>query len=74
MPEEHRDLLVEGDDLLRKGRVWTSQVQTKWVAGQPGLKEGRIGRHVVFSDESHAAGGEDRWPSPLSYLAMATGW
>jgi len=74
MAEEHRDLLVQGDDLLPGGRAWTSRVETSWVSGKPGLKEGRVGRHSVYSDESHAAGGEDRWPSPLSYLAMASGW
>jgi hypothetical protein len=74
MNEGHRDLLVEGDDLLRNGHKWTSRVETRWVPGEQGLKEGKIGRHTVYSDESHAAAGEDRWPSPLSYLAMATGW
>lgn len=72
--EENRDGLASGADLRRAGWSATKVVFTQTVEGRPGLKLGRIDDHVVYSDESAAMGGEDEYPSPLSYLAMATGW
>jgi uncharacterized OsmC-like protein len=38
------------------------------------LKRGISGKFEVFSDEHQRIGGTDRYPSPMSYLAMAIGF
>lgn len=57
--------------------VWTTNendVRTEVVAGELQLKRGVAGKFEVFSDEAARIGGTDRYPSPMTYLAMAVGF
>ena len=38
------------------------------------LKIGRFRHFEVFSDEPPRIGGEDRYPQPLTYIAMGVGF
>jgi hypothetical protein len=51
-----------------------SDVYTEFVAGEAQLKRGQAGKFEVYSDEAARIGGTDRYPSPMSYLAMAVGF
>jgi uncharacterized OsmC-like protein len=49
-------------------------VYTEVVAGEMHLKRGAVGKFEVFSDEAARIGGTDKFPSPMSYMAMGTGF
>lgn len=57
------------------GPGWSSTkvVETEY-GDRKGLKVGRVDAHVVHSDEPETAGGQDEYPSPLSWLALSVGW
>ena len=38
------------------------------------LHEGRRGKFVFYSDEPPTLGGEDNYPSPLTYIACGVGF
>ncbi len=38
------------------------------------LKRGTVGKFEVFSDEAARIGGTDKYPSPMTYIAMAVGF
>jgi len=72
--DERPDGLTAGGDIRRPGWMSTKVVVTETVEGRPGLKVGYFGDHVGYSDETIEMGGDDEYPSPLTYLAWATGW
>ena len=51
-----------------------NDVLTEVIAGEMHLKRGIAGKLEVFSDEHQRIGGTDRYPSPMTYLAMAVGF
>lgn len=70
-----RDDLVGPDgDLKRNAVQHTVAVTTELVPGRHGLKVGRYGRHVGYSDEHPNYGGNDEYPPPLVFAAWALGW
>ena len=44
------------------------------VEGSLQLKRGVAGEHEIFCDEGAQIGGTGRYPTPMAYLAMATGF
>ncbi len=60
---------------LPKGGIATDQtVMTEMVEGNMHLKRSQFGKFEVFSDEGANIGGTDTAPTPMTYLAMATGF
>ena len=49
-----------------KTPVFTSRVKVKLLENQ--LKEGRLGKYTVLSDETVDRGGSDKGPPPLQYF------
>lgn len=66
--------VIDKPDLPPSGITNENDVLTEVVSGEMHLKRGRAGKFEVFSDEAARIGGTDRYPSPMSYLAMAIGF
>ena len=66
--------VIEKPELPAGGITNENDVLTEVVTGELQLKRGRAGKFEVFSDEHPRIGGTDRYPSPLTYLAMAVGF
>ena len=66
--------VIDKPELPPEGIATDSEVYTEVVAGEGQLKRGTIGKFEVFSDEAARIGGTDKYPSPMSYMAMGTGF
>jgi len=66
--------VVDKAELPAGGITNENDVFTEQLAGEMHLKRGRFGKFEVFSDEHQRLGGTDRYPSPMTYLAMAIGF
>jgi hypothetical protein len=66
--------VIDRPELPAGGITNENDVYTEVVAGGMHLKRGRAGKFEVFSDEHQRIGGTDKYPSPLTYLAMAVGF
>lgn len=66
--------VVDKPELPDGGITNENDVFTEQIAGEMHLKRGRMGKFEVFSDEHQRLGGADRYPSPMTYLAMAIGF
>jgi len=68
------------DSLLREGDLKPRAVDhtitaiTEFLPDKDPLKSGTFGSHVVYSDEPPAVGGNNEWPPPLGYAALAVGF
>ena len=62
--------------LGRSGKIWAGQRAEDILNFmlEMHLKRGTMGKFEVFSDEHQRIGGTDRYPSPMTYLAMAIGF
>ena len=66
--------VIDKPELPPGGITNENDVHTEVVAGEMHLKRGTMGKFEVFSDEAARIGGTDKYPSPMSYLAMAVGF
>ena len=66
--------VIDKPELPPRGITNENDVHTEMVAGELQLKRGRAGKFEVYCDEPARIGGTDRYPSPMSYLAMAIGF
>ena len=66
--------VIDKPELPPGGITNENDVHTEVVAGEMQLKRGTMGKFEVFSDEAARIGGTDRYPSPMTYLAMAIGF
>ena len=66
--------VIDKPELPPGGITNENDVLTEVVAGEMHLKRGTMGKFEVFSDEHQRIGGADRYPSPMTYLAMAIGF
>jgi hypothetical protein len=74
LPSEPGQRVIDRPELPSQGISTDSEVYTEVVADEGQLKRGTIGKFEVFSDEAARIGGTDRYPSPMSYMAMAIGF
>jgi len=74
LPSEIGQRVIDKPELPPGGIVTDNEVYTEVVAGEGQLKRGTFGEFEVFSDEAARIGGTDRYPSPMSYMAMGTGF
>ena len=74
LPSEVGQRIIDKPELPPQGVTTDSEVYTEFVADEGQLKRGTIGNFEVFSDEAARIGGTDKYPSPMSYLAMAVGF
>jgi hypothetical protein len=68
------DRVIDKPELPAQGITNENEALTEVVAGELQLKRGTAGKFEVLCDEPARIGGTDRYPSPMSYLAMAIGF
>jgi len=68
------DRVIDKPELPAPGITNENEVLTEVVEGELQLKRGTAGKFEVLCDEPARIGGSDRYPSPMSYLAMAIGF
>ena len=61
-------------ELPPKGLYTDNTVHAEMVEGSLQLKRGTAGEFEIFCDEGAHIGGTARYPTPMAYLAMATGF
>ena len=66
--------VIDQPELPSEGLATDSEVFTEVVEGQMQLKRGKVRHFEVFCDEQDRIGGTDKYPSPMSYMAMGTGF
>ena len=66
--------IIDKPELPSQGVSTDSEVYTEVVAGSSQLKRGTIEHFEVFCDESPRIGGEGKHPTPMTYMAMGTGF
>ena len=74
LPSQIGSRIIDKPELPAQGVTTDNEVYTEVVAGEMHLKRGTIGKFEVFCDEAARIGGTDKYPSPMSYLAMAVGF
>ena len=74
LSEKPGERVIDKAELPAQGITNENDVLTETIAGELQLKRGRWGKFEVFSDEAARIGGTDRYPSPMTYLAMAVGF
>ena len=55
-------------------RPTDSTVYTEVVEGSLQLKRGKADHYEIFCDEGSRIGGEGKYPTPMAYMAMGTGF
>ncbi len=66
--------VIDKPELPPDGIPGENEAMTEVLSGQMQLKRGVAGKFEVFCDEPARIGGTDKYPSPMSYLAMAIGF
>jgi hypothetical protein len=66
--------VIDKPELPPSGITNENDVHTEVVAGELQLKRGTAGKFEVLCDEPVRIGGQDRHPSPMTYLAMSIGF
>lgn len=74
LPNEVGNRIIDKPELPPQGVSTDNEVYTEVVASEGQLKRGTFGKFEVFSDEAARIGGTDRYPSPMTYLAMGVGF
>lgn len=66
--------VIDQPELPAGGIATDSEVYTEVVVGEGQLKRGTFEKFEVFCDEAARIGGTDKFPSPMTYMAMGTGF
>ena len=74
LPSAVGQRIIDKPELPAQGVQTDNEVFTEVVAGEMHLKRGVFGKFEVLSDEAARIGGTDKYPSPMTYLAMAVGF
>ncbi len=74
MPTRPGERIIDKPELPRGGVTTDQTVACEMIAGNMHLKRGLYGKYEVISDEPAVIGGTDTAPTPMTYLAMATGF
>lgn len=74
LPSTVGNRVIDKPELPAGGISNENDVYTEVIAGEMHLKRGTVGKFEVFTDEAPRLGGTDKYPSPMSYLAMAVGF
>ena len=74
LPSEVGQRIIDKPERPPQGVTTDNEVYTEIVAGEMHLKRGAFGKFEVFSDEAERIGGTDKFPSPMTYMAMGVGF
>ena len=74
LPTEVGQRIIDKPELPPQGVTTDNEVYTETITGEMHLKRGTFGKFEVFSDEAPRIGGTDKYPSPMTYMAMGVGF
>ena len=74
LPAEVGQRIIDKPELPPQGVSTDNEVCTEFVVDEMQLKRGTFGKFEVFSDEAARIGGTDKYPSPMTYMAMGVGF
>jgi hypothetical protein len=74
LPTKIGQRIIDKPELPAQGVTTDNEVHTEVVAGEMHLKRGTFGGFEVFCDEAARIGGTDKYPSPMTYMAMGVGF
>lgn len=66
--------VIDKPELPAAGITNENEAHTEFIAGEMHLRRGQAGKFEVFCDEPARIGGTDKFPSPMSYLALSIGF
>ena len=66
--------ITDKPELPRQGVAMHIEAELESIAGEPHLKLGHSRGFDVYSDEPPHIGGTNKYPPPMSYLAMGIGF
>jgi hypothetical protein len=66
--------VIDKPELPPGGISTDNEVFTEVLSGEMHLKRGVAGKFEIFSDEAARIGGTDKYPSPMSYMAVGVGF
>ena len=66
--------VIDKPELPPRGLFTDSTVHTEVVEGTVQLKRGVAGEFEVFCDEGERIGGTSKYPTPMAYMALGTGF
>ena len=73
-PSGAGERIIDKPDHPPQGVAYASEVNTETVRGAGQLKRGTIRHFEVYCDEAARIGGDDKYPSPMNYVAMGIGF
>lgn len=74
LPSEVGQRVIDKPELPRGGIHTDNTVLTEVIEGEVHLKRGTFGGFEVLSDEAPEIGGTGKHPTPMTYMAMGTGF
>jgi hypothetical protein len=74
LSDQPGERVIDRPELPAGGITNENDVLTETVSGEMQLKRGTSGKFQVLCDEPARIGGTDKYPSPMSYLAMSIGF
>ena len=74
LPAEVGSRIIDKPELPSQGVTTDNEVFTEVVLGKGQLKRGTFRHFEVFCDEAQRIGGDDLYPSPMTYMAMGVGF
>jgi hypothetical protein len=74
LPAEPGKRIIDQAELPVQGVTTDNGVCTELIPGKGQLKRGRFRHFEVFCDEPLRLGGDDVYPSPMTYGAMRVGF
>ena len=74
LPAEIGNRIIDKPELPPQGVTTDNEVYTEVVIGKGQLKRGTYGKFEVFCDEAQRIGGDDTYPSTMTYMAMGVGF
>ena len=74
LPSQVGQRIIDKPELPPQGVTTDNDVYTEFLAGEMHLKRGTSGKFEVYSDEAARIGGTDKYPSPMTYMAMGVGF
>ncbi len=74
LPSETGQRVIDKPELPPGGIATDQEVYTEMIEGSMHLKRGKYRHFEVYSDEAERIGGTDKHPSPMTYMAMGTGF
>jgi hypothetical protein len=74
LSEKPGERVIDKPELPAAGIASENDVTCETVEGRLQLKLSRKGKFEVWCDEPARIGGTDKYPSPMTYLAMSIGF